>query len=204
MWCPGPRNRVQSLPSTDETTLSLVNGHGRFCRERACPRSCARRKLLTIWERHGLGLYQIVDRRGGRQGSRRRFTVSSDAHSTLDYANIWPGVGSARRGWLGPDDVLKTRSLENIRPLLNNAAECCRADGGRSRRRLLCVPGPRSRIRVRLVDCQWWACPASALVSALGRDHKFSAGAVRGDTLAMWGSWTRAIHATWRTLTVLR
>jgi DNA polymerase (family 10) len=47
-----------------------------------------------------------------------RFTVSSDAHSTLDYDNIWLGVGSARRGWLGPQHVLNARSLEELRALL--------------------------------------------------------------------------------------
>jgi DNA polymerase (family 10) len=48
-----------------------------------------------------------------------RFTVSSDAHSTLDYDNIWLGVGSARRGWLGPEHVLNTRSLGELRTLLS-------------------------------------------------------------------------------------
>jgi DNA polymerase (family 10) len=47
-----------------------------------------------------------------------RCTVSSDAHSTLDYDNIWLGVGSARRGWLEPDDVLNTRPLDEFRALL--------------------------------------------------------------------------------------
>jgi DNA polymerase (family X) len=47
-----------------------------------------------------------------------RFTVSSDAHSTLDYDNIWLGIGSARRAWLGPTDVLNTRSLEDLQALL--------------------------------------------------------------------------------------
>jgi DNA polymerase (family 10) len=47
-----------------------------------------------------------------------RCTISSDAHSTLDFDNIWIGVGSARRGWLEPGDVLNTRSLEELRALL--------------------------------------------------------------------------------------
>jgi DNA polymerase (family X) len=46
------------------------------------------------------------------------FTVSSDAHSTLDYDNIWLGIGSARRAWLGPTDVLNARSLEDLRAKL--------------------------------------------------------------------------------------
>jgi DNA polymerase (family 10) len=47
-----------------------------------------------------------------------RCTISSDAHSTLDYDNIWLGVGSARRGWLEPRDVLNTRPLDELRALL--------------------------------------------------------------------------------------
>lgn len=42
-------------------------------------------------------------------------TVSSDAHSTLDYDNIWLGIGSARRGWLEAKDVLNTRPLPEVR-----------------------------------------------------------------------------------------
>ena len=47
-----------------------------------------------------------------------RCTISSDAHSTLDYDNIWLGVGSARRGWLEARHVLNTRSLDELRALL--------------------------------------------------------------------------------------
>jgi DNA polymerase (family 10) len=47
-----------------------------------------------------------------------RCTVSSDAHSTLDFANIYLGIGSARRGWLEPRHVLNTRSLDDLRTLL--------------------------------------------------------------------------------------
>jgi DNA polymerase (family 10) len=47
-----------------------------------------------------------------------RCTISSDAHSTLDYDNIWLGVASARRGWLEPQHVLNTRPLDELRELL--------------------------------------------------------------------------------------
>lgn len=47
-----------------------------------------------------------------------RCTISSDAHSTMDFDNIWLGVGSARRGWLEPADVLNTRPLDEFRRLL--------------------------------------------------------------------------------------
>ena len=47
-----------------------------------------------------------------------RCTISSDAHSTLDFDNIWLGVGSARRGWLEARDVLNTRPLDELRARL--------------------------------------------------------------------------------------
>jgi DNA polymerase (family 10) len=47
-----------------------------------------------------------------------RCTISSDAHSTLDFDNIWLAIGSARRGWLEAGHVLNTRSLGDLRELL--------------------------------------------------------------------------------------
>jgi DNA polymerase (family 10) len=47
-----------------------------------------------------------------------RCTISSDAHSTLDYDNIELGVGSARRGWLEAGDVLNTLGLADLRARL--------------------------------------------------------------------------------------
>ncbi|MEK7716334.1 MAG: DNA polymerase/3'-5' exonuclease PolX [Pseudomonadota bacterium] len=44
--------------------------------------------------------------------------ISSDAHSTQDFDNLVYGVGQARRGWLEKKDVLNTRSLKLLRPLL--------------------------------------------------------------------------------------
>jgi DNA polymerase (family X) len=44
--------------------------------------------------------------------------IGSDAHGTRDYANLDWGIGQARRGWLGPDDVLNTRPLAQLRKLL--------------------------------------------------------------------------------------
>jgi DNA polymerase (family 10) len=44
-----------------------------------------------------------------------RCTVSSDAHSILDFENIWLGIGSARRGWLEPSHVLNTLPLAELR-----------------------------------------------------------------------------------------
>lgn len=49
-----------------------------------------------------------------------RCTVSSDAHSILDFDNIWLGIGSARRGWLERTDVLNTRNLAELRDQLRS------------------------------------------------------------------------------------
>jgi DNA polymerase (family 10) len=47
-----------------------------------------------------------------------KLSINSDAHSTLDFDNLRFGVGQARRGWLEKDDVLNTRSLAQLKPLL--------------------------------------------------------------------------------------
>ena len=44
--------------------------------------------------------------------------VNSDAHSTHDFAHLRYGIGQARRGWLGPGDVLNARGLRELKPLL--------------------------------------------------------------------------------------
>ena len=49
-----------------------------------------------------------------------RCTISSDAHSTLDFDNMWLAIGSARRGWLEPHHVLNTRPLDELRALLRS------------------------------------------------------------------------------------
>lgn len=45
-------------------------------------------------------------------------SVNSDAHSRFDFANLLYGIGQARRGWLEKGDVLNTRPLVALRPLL--------------------------------------------------------------------------------------
>jgi DNA polymerase (family 10) len=45
-------------------------------------------------------------------------SINSDAHSRLDFANLAYGVGQARRGWLEAGDVLNTRRLRELLPLL--------------------------------------------------------------------------------------
>jgi len=43
-----------------------------------------------------------------------RFTISTDAHHPKHLHNMWYGVITARRGWLGPDDVINTLPAEKF------------------------------------------------------------------------------------------
>lgn len=45
-------------------------------------------------------------------------SINSDAHSTFDFNNLRYGIGQARRGWLEKTDVLNTRPLAELWPLL--------------------------------------------------------------------------------------
>ena len=47
-----------------------------------------------------------------------RVSIASDAHRPGDFALLDGGVTQARRGWLGPGDVLNTLPLAKLRPLL--------------------------------------------------------------------------------------
>jgi DNA polymerase (family 10) len=43
------------------------------------------------------------------KGKGARFTISTDAHHPKHLANVRYGVLTARRGWLGPADIMNTR-----------------------------------------------------------------------------------------------
>jgi DNA polymerase (family X) len=58
-------------------------------------------------------------RRAGELGA--RCTISTDAHSALDFDNAWIGLGSARRGWLTAAQVVNTRPLDELRRTLRHA-----------------------------------------------------------------------------------
>jgi DNA polymerase (family 10) len=47
--------------------------------------------------------------------------IDSDAHDTGEFVNLRYGVGQARRGWLGREDVLNSRSLPELVPMLERA-----------------------------------------------------------------------------------
>jgi len=50
-------------------------------------------------------------------------SINSDAHSVLDFEHLRFGVGQARRGWLEQQDVLNTRPLNELRPLLKRTMQ---------------------------------------------------------------------------------
>ncbi|HKJ77264.1 MAG TPA: DNA polymerase III, partial [Gammaproteobacteria bacterium] len=47
-----------------------------------------------------------------------KVAVSTDAHSDSQLGYMRFGIGQARRGWLGPDDILNTRGLDDLRKLI--------------------------------------------------------------------------------------
>lgn len=50
-----------------------------------------------------------------------KVAISTDAHSRDGLNNMRFGVWQARRGWLGPEDVINTRRLSDLRRLLERA-----------------------------------------------------------------------------------
>ena len=48
-----------------------------------------------------------------------RFTISTDAHHPKHLANMRYGVMMARRGWLGPGDILNTLPADQFLNALN-------------------------------------------------------------------------------------
>jgi DNA polymerase (family 10) len=49
-----------------------------------------------------------------------RFTISTDAHHPMQLDNMRYGVVTARRGWLGPDDILNTLAAERFAAALQS------------------------------------------------------------------------------------
>jgi DNA polymerase (family 10) len=47
-----------------------------------------------------------------------KLAISTDAHSLTDLGHMRLGIGQARRGWLERDDVLNTRSWNELSQLL--------------------------------------------------------------------------------------
>lgn len=47
-----------------------------------------------------------------------KIAISTDAHNTAGLSNMRFGIGQARRGWIGPFDVINARSLRELKKLL--------------------------------------------------------------------------------------
>jgi DNA polymerase (family 10) len=45
-------------------------------------------------------------------------SIATDAHRANELSNLRFGIAQARRGWLEKGDILNTRSLAALRPLL--------------------------------------------------------------------------------------
>ncbi len=50
-----------------------------------------------------------------------RFVISTDSHGSEDLAHLDYAVAQARRGWLGPEDVLNTRPVDELLASLRRA-----------------------------------------------------------------------------------
>jgi DNA polymerase (family 10) len=50
----------------------------------------------------------------GAKAKGAKFTISTDAHHPKQLANMRYGVVTARRGWLGPDDILNTLGADDF------------------------------------------------------------------------------------------
>ncbi len=67
-----------------------------------------------------LDLSDVQARLARQKGA--RLTISSDAHSKNAFHRLRWGATVARRAWLGPDDILTTRSFDDFRKLLRRNA----------------------------------------------------------------------------------
>jgi DNA polymerase (family 10) len=87
-------------------------------------------RVVTTAARHGVALEinSQVDRLDLNDSHARlarergaKLVISTDAHSAAALGNLQWGVQVARRAWLGPEDVLNTRTLEELLPMLRRS-----------------------------------------------------------------------------------
>ena len=63
---------------------------------------------------------QVADLRlAGEAGV--KIVISSDSHEIAALSNLEFGVGQARRGWLGPEQILNTRPWGEVKKLLKKS-----------------------------------------------------------------------------------
>ncbi|WP_037606374.1 DNA polymerase/3'-5' exonuclease PolX [Streptacidiphilus rugosus] len=80
----------------------------------ACARTGTAMEINSSPERMDLGDEQV--RRAKAAGV--RFSIDSDAHSTVHLERPRFGVGTAQRAWLGPEDVINTWPWQRLRRFL--------------------------------------------------------------------------------------
>jgi DNA polymerase (family X) len=68
---------------------------------------------------YGAALYYFT----GSKDAEVLVSIDSDAHSIHDFNNLRFGVDQARRGWLEKADILNSRPLCRLRPLLARTIE---------------------------------------------------------------------------------
>ena len=57
-------------------------------------------------------------------------SIGPDAHRTAGLDDTSIGVGVARKGWLGPNDVLNTRTADQLRELFEKRRSAWRPEAG--------------------------------------------------------------------------
>jgi DNA polymerase (family X) len=81
-------------------------------------RACARTGTALEVNAHPDRLDLPADHIRAARDAGVRFAIDSDAHSTGHLGYLRYGVGTARRGWLRPDDVINTWPLDQLREFL--------------------------------------------------------------------------------------
>jgi DNA polymerase (family X) len=81
-------------------------------------RACARTGTALEVNSHPDRLDLPADHIRAARDAGVKFAIDSDAHSTGHLAYLRYGVGTARRGWLAPDDVINAWPLDRLRAFL--------------------------------------------------------------------------------------
>jgi len=81
-------------------------------------RACARTGTALEVNAHPDRLDLPADHIRAARDAGVKFAIDSDAHSTAHLAYLRFGVGTARRGWLAPDDVINAWPLDRLRAFL--------------------------------------------------------------------------------------
>ena len=81
-------------------------------------RGCARTGTALEVNAHPDRLDLPADHIRAARDAGVRFAIDSDAHSTQHLGYLRYGIGTARRGWLTPADVINTWPLPRLRAFL--------------------------------------------------------------------------------------